>query len=175
MLISCYIKFGCLFIAKNMVFMPYYFIHPDTRLVGIQLVSYVLYIYESRFIPLWHTIDYLLMRAGFIPFKKKVRDYFSSMQNRVTTMQSIFCEISLRNANIGSQEPLTPFTRRCARYLLLSRKRLSVCCGDSLKFLEMEMTKNYRILAASLNCFLDTYRMSTCNGFDAQTVGCYYY
>ena len=70
---------------------------------------------------------------------------------------------------MGSKEFLTPLTRRWARYLLLSRKRLRVCWGDSLKFLDMEIIKNSRILFESRNVFLGISVMSTWRGFSSWT------
>ena len=40
--------------------------------------------------------DSLLMRVGLIPLRKNDKLYFSSTQNKVTTMKSMFDSISLR-------------------------------------------------------------------------------
>lgn len=75
-------------------------------------------------------------------------------------------EMSARRANMGSNEFFTPLTSKCAKYLLLSRNRLSVCWGDSLKFLEIEITKNYKMFSESRNCFFCTSVISTLRGWD---------
>ncbi len=86
------------------------------------------------------------------------------MQNKLTTIISILLIISVNIAKIGSNEFFTPFTTRCAKNLLLSKNKFNVCWGESLKFLEIVITKNYKILCASLNCFFDTSVMSTLSG-----------
>lgn len=64
------------------------------------------------------------------------------MQKSVTTIISMLLEMSESKAYIGSKEFLTPLTNRWAKYLLLSRNKFRVCCGDSLKFFDIEITKN---------------------------------
>ncbi len=56
---------------------------------------------------------------------------------------------------MGSKLFFTPLTNKCDKYLLLSKKRFNVCWGESLKFLDIEITKNYKTLEASLTVFLE--------------------
>lgn len=111
------------------------------------------------------TKAYLLIKAGLMALRKKYALYFQSTQKRVTTIYYIQFEISAKRPKMGSNEFFTPFTNKCAKYLLLSKNKLRVCCGESLKFLEMEMTKNSRIFYAFFSYFLCTQFISTFNGF----------
>lgn len=98
--------------------------------------------------------------------------YFSSVQNNVTTIMSILSEMSARRANIGSKEFLTPLTSKWAKYLLLSRNRFRVCWGDSLKFFDIEITKNYKMFSESRKCFFCTSVISTLRGCDCWVPYC---
>lgn len=113
----------------------------------------------------YETDNYLLINAGLIAFKKNIILYFSSVQNNVTTINPMLLMMSVKRAKIGSYEFLTPFTNKCAKYLLLSKNKFKVCWGDNLKFFDIEITKNYKIFDESLNYFFWTSFISTFSGF----------
>lgn len=81
---------------------------------------------------------------------------YSSAQNNVYIIKLMLSIISCKTNKIGSNAFLTPLTKRWAKYLLSSKKRLSVCCIDNLKWLLIEITKNSKIFDAYLKLFCPT-------------------
>lgn len=65
--------------------------------------------------------------------------------------------ISVRREYTGSKEFFTPFAKRCDKYLLLSRNRFKVCCGDILKCFEINIVKNSNVFDESFGAFLAIY------------------
>ena len=66
---------------------------------------------------------------------------------------------------MGWKESFKPLTNKCAKYLFLSKKRFKVWSGDSLKFLDNNITKNYIILLHSDNFFVPIVFTSTLSLF----------
>lgn len=92
---------------------------------------------------------------------KKLTFSCSSKQKSRSTKNSACAFISSSKDQTGSNEFLTPFASRWDRYLLLSKKRFRVCWGDILKFFDINMVRNYKVLVASRADFFAIYLMST--------------